>query len=303
MLALARGCGGAGHASAEPQRVALLLSGALKVEEALILESYRARLLDVRGTWWTCVPGRVVGWLGCGLTPRLRRQVYLCQPVWVVADLSTSLVLDRLAPFTALNVGATTGVERQDACYRQVQAHEPARGAYHWFVKSRPDLVLWEEAPPLASLARDAVHARLLAAVGMQGLTTASFSSGWRLPLADCGADVCLPGACATACAVYDDQLAFVPAQMAAAYFLHSAWRSLSVEQARNASLVETGQPLPPLSEEECAWTHNGFPEGALTRKVLLLGGRWAPLTLEARLFLRKGDVPDRALVGLVKPC
>jgi hypothetical protein len=155
---------------------------------------------------------------------------------------------------------------------------------YDWYIRVRPDLVLWEDMPPLETLDRTAIHARLLAAQNVSGLTQAHFTYAWDDPT--CNALICMPGSCAKNCTVYDDQFAIVPAAQAEAYF-----------DALDHTHPNEDAAL------ECQLTRNGFPEGFFTRGVQRGGGWFTPLALEARLFMHKGDVPNPAAAGVLKNC
>jgi len=273
-------------AAGQGLKVALLLVGQPKTQSPVILESYRARLLD---------PYRAAGHTV---------DVYLCETLQL-SDKGTRLVLDRLAPYTVYDIQAVGQEYRQDACYEKLMETHKAN-SYDWYVRSRPDLVLWDTAPELATLDATAIHARLLGASGISGVFQGTFSWAWEDPT--CWAIVCMPGSCATNCTVHDDQLAFVPAAMAEAYFLtdkDDANAPGSGQRRVAAYFAREGKPVPQPVVPECQWTRNGFQEGFTDRKTLRLGGRFVPLTLESRLFLYKGgkEVPDRNQTHVPKTC
>lgn len=150
--------------------------------------------------------------------------------------------------------------ERRAACWASLPR------AFDWIVVTRPDLVLWGPAPDLASMDPAAVHSRLVAANNVTGLRPDHFVDHIHCELGGRTSDCCChPGACASSCVLYDDQVAFVPAALAAAYF----------------SVLERWAPP---SEEECAWTRSEWAEGHYTRALLRSGARITPLPLLARL-------------------
>jgi len=266
-----RALGGA----ARPQRVALVLVGRPKqdkYEYGLFFESYRARVID-----------------------KYRRDghsvdVFLCSAI-STKDALGNLVLTRLQPYTVFDVEAKSQFERQDKCYAKIKAHAAAAGGeYDWYFRSRPDLVLWDDAPSLEGLDESVIHARVLSAANWPGLSYGSFSYDWESD--KCWPDVCLPGECAAAdapCAVFDDQLAVVPRAMADIYFFELT------NSEGHAPWVPNGR--------ECEWTRGGFPEHFFMRNTLGKGGRFAGLSLESRLLGYKGDVPKRENEGKAKPC
>jgi hypothetical protein len=252
--------------SGVPLRVAVLVVGNFHetVQHAISVESLRARLQDL-----------------------YRRQghtvdTFVCETL-VATDRAVQLVLDRLKPFTVHDVQAPNQFERNELCFKEVlQTH--LTDPYDWYIRVRPDLVLWEDMPPLETLDGSAIHARLLAAQHVSGLTQAHFTYAWEDPT--CNALICMPGSCAKNCTVYDDQLAIIPAAQAEAYF----------------DALEHTHPNEDAALE-CQLTRNGFPEGFFTRGVQRGGGWFTPLALEARLFMYKGDVPNPAAAGVLKNC
>ena len=254
--------------SAAKLKLAVLVVGQIKTENqhALTVESLRARVLDV--------------YRGAGHTV----DVYLCEEL-TASDAALALVLGRLKPFTVFDVEAANQFEREEKCHIAfLQRHADAD--YDWFLRVRPDLVFWENAPDLQALDAAFIHARLLSALNVSGLDQGCLSYGWDDPT--CNADVCMPGTCSSSCEVYDDQFALIPAALAKAYF--------------ESHVTDTRAP--PLSEaEECKLTRNGFPEGYFTRSVIRSGGRFKPLSLESRLFMYKGNVPNETRVGVALNC
>jgi hypothetical protein len=254
--------------SAAKLKMAVLVVGQIRAENqhALTVESLRARVLDVY---------RRAGH---------RVDVYLCEEL-TASNTALALVLERLKPFTVYDVQAANQFEREEMCHIVFLQHH-ADSDYDWFLRVRPDLAFWEDAPDLQTLDANFIHARLLAARNVSGLRQGSFSYGWDDPT--CGAGVCTPGACSSTCEVYDDQFAFVPYAMAKAYF--------------ESHVTDTRAP--PLSEtEECKLTRNGFPEGFFTRSVIRSGGRFMPLSFESRLFMHKGTVPNETRAGVTFDC
>lgn len=249
-------------------KIAALIVGQIKTENqhALTVESLRARVLDVYRR-----AGHTV-------------DVFMCEEL-TVNNAALGLVIGRLKPYSVYNVNASGQFEREEKCHIMFLQHH-ADSDYDWFLRTRPDLVFWENAPDLLTLDPTFIHARLLAAVNISGLNQGSFSYGWDDPT--CGADVCMPGSCSHTCEVYDDQFAIVPYTLAKAYF------ESHVTDAR----------APPLNEaEECKLPRNGFPEGFFTRAVIRSGGRFMPLSLESRLFMHKGTVPNETQVGMPLKC
>jgi hypothetical protein len=246
-------------------RIAVLVVGQMKPnnQNALTLESLRARVIDPYRR-----DGHVV-------------DTFLCETL-AITDRASTLVLTRLRPYTVFDVEAANQFDRNEACYKRVlETH--AAAPYDWYVRVRPDLVLWDDAPAPESLDAGAIHARLLSAQNMPGVKQGTMSYAFDDP--KCNHEVCLPGTCSTLCEVYDDEFAIVPAAMAEAYFAAQEHKT-GVEESR-----------------ECHWTRNGFPEGFFTRAVMRGGGRFKPLTLESRLFMYKGDVPDEAARDVEKNC
>ena len=175
--------------------------------------------------------------------------------------------------------------EREQKCHIKFVEHHKDSD-YDWFVRLRPDLVFWEDAPDPQLLDPTYIHARLLVAENISGLTQGSFSYGWDDPT--CGAGVCNGGPCSNTCEVYDDQFAIIPTMHVKSYFESHV----------------TDLRAPALSEaEECKMTGNGFPEGFFTRSVIRSGGRFRPLSLESRLFMYKGTVPNETRVGVLFDC
>ena len=262
---------GGGHGP--PQRVAMVLVGRPKqdkYEYGLFFESYRARVID-----------------------KYRRQghtvdVFLCSKIETKDSLG-NLVLRRLEPYTVFDVEAKTQFERQDKCY--VAIREASKAApYDWYFRSRPDLVLWDDAPDLEGLDTTLIHARVLSAFGVDNLFYGSFSYDWEA--STCWPDVCLPGDCAAPdapCAVYDDQLALVPRAVADVYFIEVT------NKEGHAPWVPNGK--------ECEWTRGGFPEHFFMRNTMAKGGRFTGLNLESRLLGYKGEIPKRENEGKPKPC
>ena len=254
--------------SAKRGKVAVLVVGQIKGENqhALTIESLRARVLDVYRR-----AGHTV-------------DVYLCEEL-VATDAALTLVIGRLKPYTVYDLEAPNQFKREEKCHLRFLEHHKDSD-YEWFVRVRPDLAFWEDAPDLLSMDPTFIHARLLSAVNISGLTQGCLSYGWDDP--SCGADVCVPGPCSTSCAVYDDQFAIIPPGLAKPYFESFASETLA----------------PSLSEnEECKLTRNGFPEGFFTRSVIRSGGRFMPLCLESRLFMYKGTLPNETHVGLPFDC
>jgi hypothetical protein len=263
-----------------PQRVALIMVGRPKqtrYDYGIFFESYRSRVID-----------------------KYRRDGHTVD-VFLCSDISAglqdghdasgigALTLRRLEPYTVHNVEATSQFERQDKCYVAIRDAATAQ-PYDWFFRSRPDLVLWDDAPSLEGLDAASIHARVLSASNYPGLFYASFSYDWDL--ATCWPDVCLPGECAAPdapCAVFDDQLALVPAAMADIYFIEVT------NLAGHAPWVPAGR--------ECEWTRGGFPEHFFMRNTLKKGGKFTGLSMEARLLGYKGDVPKPENAGKPKPC
>jgi hypothetical protein len=248
-----------------PLRVAVLVVGNFHetVQHAVSVESLRARLQDVYRR-----EGHTV-------------DTFVCEKL-VATNRAVQMVMGRLKPYTEHDVQADNQFDRNELCFKEVlKTH--LISPYEWYVHVRPDLVLWEDMPALETLDANVIHARLLSAQNIGGLTQAHFSYAWDDPT--CNAAVCMPGSCATNCTVYDDQLAIVPAAQAEAYF-DAAEHSQGLNEAF-----------------ECQLTRNGFPEGYFTRDVQRGGGVFKPLALEARLFMYKGDVPDPAAAGVMKTC
>ena len=245
-----------------------MIVGQIKTENqhALTIESIRARILDAYRRL-----GHTV-------------DVYLCEHLQAT-DKALSVVLTRLLPYTVYDVNATNQFEREERCHLKfVMDHQDSD--YEWFLRLRPDLAFWEDAPDPRTLDPAYIHARVLSAINVSGLTQGSFSYGWDDPT--CGANVCMPGPCATTCTVNDDQFAIIPSALAKAYF--------------ESHVAET-RPLPTSPEVECKLTRNGFPEGYFTRSVIRSGGQFMALGLESRLFMYKGTVPNATRVGVVFDC
>jgi len=249
-------------------KIAILIVGQIKTENqhALTIESIRSRILDAYRRM-----GHTV-------------DVYLCERLQAT-DRALSEVLSRLLPYTVYDVNATNQFEREEMCHIHFAA-DHKDSDYEWFLRLRPDLAFWEDAPDPRTLDPSYIHARVLSAINISGLTQGSISHGWIDET--CWAGVCMPGSCATSCAVYDDQFAIIPWTLAKAYFESHA--------------AET-RPPPTIEEVECKLTRNGFPEGFFTRSVIRSGGRFTPLNLESRLFMYKGTVPNASRVGVVFDC
>ena len=241
--------------------VAVLVVGQPKVETPLVFESIRSRILD-----------------------RLRAKqhrvhVFLCEDPLTLQDSWTALSLERLRPFERFAIDANSQLERNLKCFEKLEQQN-----FDWFVRTRPDLVLWDDVPDLEHLDDGAIHARLLSAVNITGLHFGTFNTAFDTD--KCNGDVCgRPEGCTT-CAVFEDQLALVPRSAAQAYF--------------NAFKMLEG------ASGSC-WPTNGFPEGFFTRAVLRGGGRFVPLTLEARLWGRLAgmheNVPILEHASLSKNC
>jgi len=149
--------------AAAAQRVALVLIGRCKqtmYSYSMFFESYRARVVDTYRA------------AGHDVT------VFFC------ADLNASvpaedaggrLALRRLQPYTVYEVEAKSQFERMDRCYSAIKEAHPS--GFDWYFRSRPDLMLWDDAPPLEQLDPGAIHARILSAQNMSGLTYANFAS------------------------------------------------------------------------------------------------------------------------------
>lgn len=227
-------------------RVAVLIVGQPKVEDPIIIESIRTRIIE---------PLHAQGHL---------TDVALCETLHL-KDAWAEMTLERLQPYFEFDLNATNQLERVHKCSHKL--HESTGARYDWFIKTRPDLILWENVPPLETLNASKVHARLLSAVNITGLKYGSFNTAFNN--AGCNPDACTSGPCSTACAVYDDQLAVVGGGTAAHAFLHA------FEHTEGAT--------------ECGWPQGGFPEHHFTRAVLRGGGVFEPLTLEARLWKRLG--------------
>jgi hypothetical protein len=247
-----------------------LLVGQIKPknQHALTVESFRARVLDVYRR-----AGHTV-------------DVYLCEHL-EPSDPALATVIGRLKPFTVYTIEASDQFDREEKCHRMFLQHH-ADSDFNWFIRVRPDLAFWEDAPDLGALDPTYIHARLLSAQNVSGLNQGSFSYGWDEPSNWCNADVCVPGSCANSCEVYDNQIAIIPATLAKPYFERH---------------VTSTQPPMLSPEEECRLTNNGFPEGYFTRSVIRSGGRFMPLSLESRLFMYKGTIPNETKVGVPFNC
>ena len=238
--------------------VAVLIVGQPKIETPLVFESIRARVLD-----------------------RLRAKahhvhVFLCEDPLTLRDKWTAMTLERVSPYERFAIDANSQLERNLKCYEKIAQHN-----FDWFVRTRPDLVLWDDVPDLEQLDDGGIHARLLSAVNISGLFIGSFNTAYDTER--CNSDVCGRSVGCATCAVYEDQLAIVPRAAAHAYF-HA------FERLEGAS--------------EACWPTNGFPEGFFTRAVLRGDGRFVPLTLEARLWGRYDALHENVpVVDLRKNC
>jgi len=291
LLAAAR-CGGEAPAAqvAEPLRVALLFVGLIKVESALSLESYRARVIE---------PLRASGY---------SVDVFSCQLLHFKDSVAQRVLENRLAPLVSFNIsvppppsgchhagcGAPAAALRQEVCFQRVLQ----RGKhFDWFIRARLDLSLWSSLPDLATLDTSFIHARLRGVRNFpEPLTSADFSH-WNKSAPCCPGCVCdhVSGSCPsygarndTYCAMYDDELALVPDALADAYFLLN-----SSEADRHFRRFPSRVRLPGLFP--CALPADAWPEGSHTQKVHSLGGRFKVLRLDARLTHRASFfVPDR---------
>ena len=145
---------------------------------------------------------------------------------------------------------------------------------YEWFLRLRPDLAFWEDAPDPRTLDPSYIHARVLSAINISGLTQGSISYGWIDET--CWAGVCMPGSSR------QDKLC---------HFMRCLRRPIchhTLDPCEGVLRKSCRRnPPPPTREEvECKLTRNGFPEGFFTHSVIRSGGRFTPLNLESRLFM-----------------
>jgi hypothetical protein len=272
-------------------KIAVLIVGQMHAgnENAVVLESIRSRLLDP----YRRTHGHTV-------------DVYLCDEL-TLSDTASKLVLQRLQPYSVLNVPiaaaaedrhnggemGTASLARARACYAALPGDK--RDSYDWVIRTRPDLILWDAAPDPNALNRSAVGARLFAAARLNGPAFANWTVkpgtlAAAFGDADCNGGACVPGTCAPAdapCILWDEALNFVPRPQLRAYFDAPSETPAATSAAPGA----------------CAWPASNGPEGGFTRAVLAGGGAFAPLTLEARLFMYKGDVPDESMRDAPKKC
>ena len=264
-------------AEAAHQKVALVIVGRCKqdrVSYGMFFEAFRSRVVD-----------------------RYRRDghsvdVIFCSDLNASVpsgDLGGAMALRRLQPYSVFDVEATSQFDRMDKCFTALRAAKGGYAPYDWYFRTRPDLMLWDDAPALEGLDKGAIHARIMSAQNMSGLVYANFAS----ESASCWPEVCTPGPCVppgAPCAVYDDQLALVPRAQADAYFMEP-------------KSLPGAVPLVP----ECEWVTGGFPEHFFMRNTLKKGGRFAPLALEARLVGYKdgdgGGFQKPENEGKAKPC
>lgn len=259
------------------------------IDNAVHLEALRARVLD-----------------------RYRRDghrvdVILCNHIQAPWALIGQAMLRRLEPYTQLHteeIKSTDGLGqfwRLSSCFRALREHHNGSLPYEWYIKSRPDLLLFDDAPNLDSLDRASIHARLLIASNFPNLVAEHFGasppttegareSAWSWGRGECSPALCGAGPCAAAdaiCAVFDDQL----------FIAHS-----SVAHIAFAGLDRLNHTSP--NGRECEWPTGGFPEHEFTRAVYRNGGRFQPLRLAARLSGYKGEVvPDPATAGQHMDC
>ena len=216
----------------------------------MVLESIRSRVLDRLRSH-----GHEVATILCMQLPRTSRELeYGVLRLHALRELDDSQ-LDGAAG------GPHAQWSRLDACHAALlaaaAAAAPPATPFDWFVRLRPDVMLWSDAPDVGDLDAASIHARLYAADRLASVAAASFADH---VLCGSGGGGCMPGPCASSCAMYDDQIAFVPAAMAGAYF----------------GLRDhiQGRPAP----ADCAWTQSMFMEGQFTRAVLRRNGSFTPL-------------------------
>jgi hypothetical protein len=304
------GGGGGARAAAPPPpagftkklSIAVLIVGTPQegpAQNALVLESLRARLLDP----YRRTHGHTV-------------HVFLCADA-AFTDTASRLVLQRLLPYTALKLptspesmnapnaaaaasfdAGTPSLAAARACWTAARASDAAAGvSYDWVVRTRLDLALWDAAPDPNTLNATAVAARIFSASGIEssalGYTVkpGTLAAGWGD--GDCNGGACVRGACAARdapCVLWDEALNFVPAALLPKYFFDPGADTASGR-------------VPPADDVACAWPASNGPEGRFTRAMAALGIPFVPITLEARLFMFRGDVPDETLRNAEKKC